>query len=156
MKKTFASSLFLLSLLIGISSSANAYEVGLVDEVRILSEFKESADAQTKIAGLRDKMQTLLTSLNDELEKVNADKKATDAVKAQKQKEAEKKLIDEKTKAEEVANSLRVQIENKVKAAINKVAAGQKLDLVLSSDSSFFGGKDITPQVLQELNKGGK
>ncbi|MDX1920806.1 MAG: OmpH family outer membrane protein [Candidatus Caenarcaniphilales bacterium] len=156
MKKLF-SRFFILLVISGtltnvVSSASRAYEVGLIDEVRVLTEYKESKDAQEKINTLRTKMQNLLVELNDELDKASKDKKVTEAQKAQKQKDAEKRLIDEKTKAEDVANALREQIESKVKQAINEEATAQKLDLILSSEASFYGGKDITDSVVKRLN----
>lgn len=135
-----------------LANASQAYDVGLVDEVRILNEYKESKDAQEKIADLRTKIQNLLVELNNDLEKASKDKKVTDAQKAEKQKAAEKRLVDEKTKAEDVANELREELEAKVKQAINEEAAIQKLDLILASDASFFGGKDITDSVIKRLN----
>jgi len=144
----FVSLLLLASPLISAAS-----EIGLVDEGRLLSEFKESKEAQAKIADLRTKIQNLLVDLNNELEKAGNDKTLSDAQKQQKQKEAEKKLIEEKEKAEQIANSLREKIEGKIQTAINEEAKAQSLDIVLTKEASLYGGKDITDAVLKRLSK---
>jgi len=132
---------------------SQAAETGLVDEARLLSEYKESKDAQGKITELRTKIQNLLVDLNNELEKASTDKTLSEAQKTQKQKEAEKKLIDEKNKAEVVANDLREKVEAAVQQAINEEAKAQGLSLILTKDAALYGGKDITDALLKRLNK---
>lgn len=133
-------------------ASAQALEVGLVDDNRLLTEYNASKDAQTQIADLRTKMQNLLTELNTTLEKSNADKALSEAQKTQKQKDAEKKFVAERDKAEKVAASLRDKVEADIQKAINDEAKAQSLGLVVSKDVTFFGGKDITDGVLKRLN----
>ncbi len=128
-------------------------EIGIVDEERVLSEYSASKDAQAKIADLRTKIQNLLTDLNSELEKANSNKALTEAQKAQKQKDAEKKLIEEKEKAEEIAGTLREQVEGSVQKAINDESRSQGLTAVFTKEVTLYGGKDITDAVLKRLAK---
>ena len=128
-------------------------EIGIVDEERVLSEYSASKDAQAKIADLRTKIQNLLTDLNSELEKANSNKALTEAQKAQKQKDAEKKLIEEKEKAEEIAGTLREQVEGSVQKAINDESRYQGLTAVFTKEVTLYGGKDITDAVLKRLAK---
>lgn len=149
--KVFSLALAFLAFSGSIATQAGA-EIGLIDESKIFTEWNASKEAQTKISELRTKMQDLLTQLGQELEKASADKSVTEAQKLQKQKDAEKKFAEEKNKAEEIANSLREKMEEQMDAAIDAEAKSQKLDLVLSKEVTFFGGKDITDSVLKRLN----
>ena len=102
---------------------------------------------------MRTKIQNLLTDLNSELEKANSNKALTEAQKAQKQKDAEKKLIEEKEKAEEIAGTLREQVEGSVQKAINDESRSQGLTAVFTKEVTLYGGKDITDAVLKRLAK---
>jgi Skp family chaperone for outer membrane proteins len=146
--------LLLLSLLAvpTLKNIAAPVEVGLIDESRLLTEYTASKNAQDKIADLRTKMQDLLTELNAGLEKVSTDKTLTEVQKTQKQKDAEKKFVTEREKAEAVAASLRDKVEADVQKAITEEAKAQSLALVVSKEVTFYGGKDITDPVLKRLN----
>ncbi len=127
-------------------------KVGLIDETRILTEYEDSKKAQEQIAKLRENIQNLLTELSAELEKTNNNKTLSQAQKDAKQKEAEKKLLTEKEKSEEIANTIREKIEGKIQKAIDEEGKAQGLTLILSKEITFFGGKDITNAVLTRLD----
>lgn len=135
------------------NSSQAATEIGIVDEERVLNEYSASKDAQAKIADLRAKIQNLLVDLNSELEKANSNKSLTEVQKTQKQKEAEKKLTAEKDKAEEIAGTLREQVETNIQKAINEESRAQGLTAVFTKEVTLYGGKDITEAILKRLSK---
>lgn len=142
-------SLFLFSNIV----NAEEIKIGLIDEARILTEYTDSKKAQEQIGKLRENIQTLLTELSTELEKTNNNKALSQSQKEAKQKEAEAKLLAEKEKAEEIANTLREKVETKIQKAIDEEAKAQKLNLILSKEITFFGGQDITNAVLNRLDK---
>jgi outer membrane protein len=150
--KSLLTAVFALTL-IGPLTSHAASDIGVVDEVKIFSEYEESKQAQQKITELRNQIQTLLVDLNSELEKVNKNKALTEAQKQQKQQEAEKKLVAEKEKAEDIANGLKEKLEAVVIKAISDEAKVQGLSIVLTKDTALYGGKDITNEVIKRLNK---
>ncbi|MDJ0625280.1 MAG: OmpH family outer membrane protein [Candidatus Caenarcaniphilales bacterium] len=129
-----------------------AYEIGIIDKYRLLTEYKESKEAQERIVELRTKIQELLLTLNKEIEEASKNKKLSESELAAKQKEAEKKLLDEKAKAESIANSLRQDVEGKIREIIDEEAKSQKLDLIITAETAYYGGKDITDSILKKLN----
>lgn len=150
MKKLFT---FIFSVVLVLAPlNAQAYEVGIIDEYKLLTEYKQSKDAQERIAALRAKIQDLLVALNKEIEEASKNKKLTKTQLEAKQKEAEKQLLDEKAKAESVANSLRQDVETKVRVAINEVAKAKNIDLIITAETAYYGGNDITDDVLRKLN----
>lgn len=126
-------------------------EIGVIDNAKILENFKESQDAQKKIIDAREKLQKSFTDLSAELEKTLQDKALSEAQKLQKRKDAQEKLELEKKKVDTMIATLRNDIETKVVKAISDEASAQGLSMVVSKNVIFFGGKDITEQVLKRL-----
>jgi outer membrane protein len=95
-------------------------------------------------------------------------KKAQDAIAAEEQNlqkefdeksaglsEAEKKQLfaQYQQRLQLKARDVLMKAEEKAMAAVKEVATAQGLTVVLDKDSVFYGGKDITQEVIQKLSK---
>jgi Skp family chaperone for outer membrane proteins len=131
--------------------SKAAGEIGIIDNAKILEKYQASVDAQQKITDAREGLQKTFTSLATELDKVKQDKALTEAQKADKAKVAQAKLEVDKKKVDAMILNLRNDLESKILKAISDEAASQSLSVVMSKNMTFYGGKDITDQVLKRL-----
>ncbi|MDX1918314.1 MAG: OmpH family outer membrane protein [Candidatus Caenarcaniphilales bacterium] len=149
-----------LSLLIGLIAFLNlagasfaAGEIGLVDNLRIMEEYPRAQQAQKQVLDLKKDLDELFNSLRTKLQDELQDSKISEADKLKKQKEAQDKFVAEKKKFDDKVESLRAEIDSKIETAINDEAKAQNLGLVLTKSAAYYGGKDITDQVLTRLKK---
>ncbi|MDJ0625397.1 MAG: OmpH family outer membrane protein [Candidatus Caenarcaniphilales bacterium] len=133
------------------SPSTAAGEVGVIDNGKVLEQFSESQAAQKKIVAEREKLQKKFAELSESLETSLKDKSLSEAQKLQKRKEAKETLESEKKKLDLMIQSLRTDVEGKIIKAIEAEAKTQGLSMVVSKGIVFYGGKDITQQVVNRL-----
>ncbi len=136
--------------------SKAAGEIGIIDNAKILDKYPASVEAQQKITDAREGLQKTFTSLATDLDKVKQDKSLTEAQKADKTKVAQAKLEADKKKVDAMILNLRNDLETKILKAITDEAASQSLSVVMSKSMTFYGGKDITDQVLKRLGTSDK
>ncbi len=149
MKKLLALLVFALS----VSSVNAAGEIGVVDNGRLIDEYQGSKDAQNRINQVKENFQKTLTDLEVNLNKALQDKNLSEAQKLQKRKEAQDKVESEKRRIDQMVTTARSDIESKLQKAILEEAKSQGLSMVVAKNVTFYGGKDITNQVLTRLNK---
>ncbi|OGH98032.1 MAG: hypothetical protein A2039_00405 [Candidatus Melainabacteria bacterium GWA2_34_9] len=148
MKKIIISLAVMGTMLCSNLEASAAQTIGFVDMSKILSSYSKAQSITTSVNNQQNEIQKMLT---DARSQVNNAK--TDTEKA----ELEKKLTEEiqqknnvfKAEYEKNVQSLQDNIVNSVK----KVAENKKIDCIFRKDNVIIGGKDITEDVLAELNK---
>ncbi|HBN10126.1 MAG TPA: hypothetical protein DD435_16300 [Cyanobacteria bacterium UBA8530] len=133
-----------------LAPSALAYTVGTVDTARVFRDARSISQAQAEVRKEEEKYQNELAERQKKLE---------ESRKTMKEEELEKlrsKYTTELGQMRERAQKLNAQLSQKVKGmvevAIRQIAAQKKLDLVIDKQAVFFGGQDITPEVIKKLN----
>lgn len=149
--KLVALSLMVTTALFAGSSVKAAGEIGVIDNGKIIEQYSASQDAQKKIIAERERIQSKFNDLNKSLEEALNDKSLSEAQKLQKRKEAKDTLEADKKKFDSLAQTLRTDVENKILAAINTEAKAQGLTMVVAKGVVFYGGKDITSEVIKRL-----
>jgi outer membrane protein len=135
-----------------IPSSKAAGEIGVIDNAKVLDQYTASQEAQKTIVQGRVKLQQVFADLNKQLEDTIKNKDLTETQKLTKRKEAQDKLETEKKKLDTSIQALRNNLETKIETAINDEAKAQGLSMVVSKSVTYYGGKDVTDQVLKRLN----
>ena len=126
--------------------------ITLVNSKGDQNKIKEYQDTNTK---RYDELQTLnqTKELTDEQKKRMSELTAL-TKKSGENFEARQKALAEQIETADAANSEKIL--NEVKAACEKVAKNKKLTLVIEKSSVFFGGTDITNDVINALPKSDK
>ena len=128
-----------------------AAEIGVVDNGRLLEESSVAKQAQKDVLRSRDALQQTFAKLNEELERSLRDNTLSQADKLQKRKAVQQKLESAKKDLDRLVATQRQAVQNQIEAAIKAEAQAQGLGMVVSKNVTFYGGKDITSQVLQRL-----
>ncbi|HEY9765726.1 MAG TPA: OmpH family outer membrane protein [Chroococcales cyanobacterium] len=133
-----------------LAPSALAYTVGTVDTARVFRDARSISQAQAEVRKEEEKYQNELAERQKKLE---------ESRKTMKEEELEKlrsKYTTELGQMRDRAQKLNAQLSQKVKGmvevAIRQISAQKKLDLVIDKQAVFFGGLDITPEVIKKLN----
>ncbi|MDX1919610.1 MAG: OmpH family outer membrane protein [Candidatus Caenarcaniphilales bacterium] len=149
--KSLVLSLALVSIFFAGTSAKAAGDIGVIDKAKILDQYTASQDAQKKILAERERIQSKFNDLNKSLEDALKDKALSEAQKLQKRKEAKDSLEADKKKFDSLVQTLGSEVENKILSAIAAEAKAQNLILVVSKTDVFYGGKDITAEVVKRL-----
>lgn len=131
--------------------SLNAGELGIVDNGKILEQYAGAREAQKQVTEARDNLQKTFANLTADLEKSLQDKNLSEAQKLQRRKEAQDKFEAEKKKLDLLVENTRQQVESKIEKAIQEEAKAQGLSMVMAKNITFYGGRDITDNVLARL-----
>lgn len=155
-----------------MAPSALAYTVGYVDTQQLFKETKSIKRAQEEIRQQEDRYRKQIQHEESKFQRElnERQKKVEDARKAGKEAEAQK-LTEQYTKelggmrerlqrltadltkkAQDLNASRSVKVKAMVESAIKKIAASKKIDLVIDKQAVFYGGVDLTKDVVRQLN----
>lgn len=154
MKKILLSSFISLSFLAGPVLAQT--KIGVVDTQTIISTSKLYAELRKSEQELARMQEAFQKEYMDKMNKLQQAKNKEEFEKLQKQFQNE--LIK---KRDSVMNSLQVKQKNldkmkndlrkKVEVAINNIAKAKKLEYVVDKQAMFYGGLDITKDVLAKI-----
>ncbi len=128
-----------------------AGELGVVDNGKILEQYSGAREAQKKVTEANKELQKTFANLTADLETSLQDKNLSQAQKLQKRKEVQDRFEAEKKKLDLMVESTRQEIESKIEKAIQEEAKAEGLSMVLAKNIAFYGGRDITNNVLARL-----
>ncbi len=143
---------FLVSMM--LTGTALAAQIGVVDMQEISQKYSKAQDLSTQVKSKEEELQKLRSSLAEELKTKEKAKMSP----------VEKKNLEDKlngqfaSKFKEYREWTLTQEESiraDVDKAIQTVADNDKIDLVLPKENVLKGGKDITTEVLDQLNQSG-
>ena len=148
MKKTILSALLALSLMIGITESANAEQKIAV--INIAAVMEQSAQIQA----LNKEQQAKINNLEKWLETVKKD------IDKQQTKEGKEKLFNKyqaeylKKKTDIISGGqIKMQsISDNIMSTIQKQAESKGYNMIISKNIVLYGGEDITEDVINALN----
>jgi len=147
--KKFIISLAVIGTMLCVNLGACAAQtIGFVDMSKILSNCSKAQDITDRVKNQQIEIQKMITDARNQVKDAQTDKERV---------ELEKKLSEEiqqknnvfKADYEKDAQALQESIVTTVK----KVAQNKKIDFIFKKDNIIMGGKDITDEVIAELNK---
>lgn len=122
--------------------------IGYVDMSKILGSYSKAQDITKSVNDQQSEIQKMLTDARSQVNNAKTDQEKGDL---------EKKLTEEIQQKNNVFKAdyeKKVQeLQNNIFATVKKVAANKKIDCIFRKDNVIIGGKDITDEVLAELNK---
>lgn len=134
-----------------LAQTAAWAEIGVVDPEKIGTDYRKAKELATQVKSKEDELNTLRNNLAKELkekgdkmtpvEKKNLEDKLS--------KQFEGKFIEYRNWFASQDQSLRTAVDS----AVNEVSKSQKLDMVLTKQVVLTGGRDVTQDVLNILNK---
>ena len=170
--------------LLALPSAVMAMNFGYIDTAKLQANYNEMKKVRTMLEGEKAKLQTTLDTKKKEvgeLDKKMAElaQKLTAARDAKKDKEAAslesqmrsqreslvnadgelRKFFEDSQKRlleleEEKMGSLYKALDDKLDVVVKKVATSKSLEAVFEKRMCFFGGVDITDEVVAQLNAG--
>jgi len=148
MKKIIISLVVIGTILCSNLEATAAQTIGFVDMTKILSSYTKAQAITTSVKSQQDEIQKMLTEARNQVQSAQTDSE---------KKELEKKLTEE---IQQKNNVFKAEYEKNVQAiqdnivnTVKKVAENKKIDCIFRKDNMIIGGKDITDDVLAELNK---
>ncbi|MFP4481898.1 MAG: OmpH family outer membrane protein [Thermovirgaceae bacterium] len=132
----FAMSVFLIAVLAGIAAAQE--KVGVIDPQKVLFQHPKFQGVQEKIKSVVEKKQQEAKSAIDQSDDNQ-----------QKQQIFEKKRQEAATEEQKLMEPLFKDVD----VAIRTIAKAKSFTIVLDKGQVFFGGTDITEDVIQELKK---
>jgi len=152
-------------------ASAADLKIGYIDSARIFQEYNDAKEAQARfdrqVQGWRDEAAEKEKQVNALRAEVRDQSPILSALKRQEKEEALQRAISEyerfvqdiwgpQGRAAQENERATSDVVVQIRAAVEKVAGGRGLELVLDSAGGFiiYADKslDLTPQVIQELN----
>lgn len=138
--------------------------IGYVDTQVVLENYKKTAEIQKTLETKKQELQEMLNKEKDKITKreeeleimgKEATKEAADKVKAMKKEFQEKftLLQQELDKSQYIAYQ---NIKTDISTAISNVAETRKIDTVVDKAVVYFGGEDITKDVIEFLSEAEK
>lgn len=150
MKRHLTTIFSTLLVLIAFGGAAFAQQIGIVDIQTVSQKYSKAQALQSEIKSKDNELNNLREDLLSQL-------KAGEKLSPVEKKNLEDKLNSQfATKFKEYrewAMQQEQQIRSEVDKAISQVVQTQKLELVLPKQTVLSGGKDITEDVIQILNK---
>lgn len=134
-----------------MAPQALAYSVGFVDTALIRREAKSFKSAYSDLQREQAQFQKEFSQRQAKLEEARKTKKPGEVEKMQAQ--YTKELEGMRQHAARLEASLTEKTTAKALVSIRKIAAQKKLDVVLDKNAVYYGGLDITKDVLRSLNK---
>ncbi len=131
-----------------LNSAAYASNIGVVDLSKVIESYSK---AQEVSADLKIKETELQKFIEDAQKKIEKAKTPVEK-KNLEDRLGEQFNIKRNVFAKEQADKWQ-QIEDKVLKKITEVSKKQKMDIVLNQQSVIIGGKDITDEIIKQLNK---
>ncbi len=143
----FISALSVVLVLFAMGAPAFAEQkIGVVDLKKILNNYDEAKAAQADLQANQEKLQKILASAKQEINKAKSDKAKEEI----KEKYAEKI----KSQSEGFKSSFSTKwekVESNVLSTIKQVADQEGYTLILEKEGIIAGGDDITEKVLKDL-----
>ena len=148
-------------LVAGVIMSLNvlAGTVGYVDPQDLLDKYPETKKTQDYLEKKKKVLQTVLdaekTKTNDKSEELK--KKGDKATKAEKDElektktEFQKKFETMQANLEQLQYTMYDKLYSDINVAIQEIAKEKKLDIVVNKTAIYYGGEDITEDVLKFL-----
>lgn len=164
--RNFALALLIFTSLAIAPAVAAAGEIGVVNMQKVLAKYNKVKKINDQLQSEKDKLQSKLDTKQESLkklkEKLDEDfKTLADKEKQARGKELEKNLEELQDYHDNLMTQLREkqadkykELEDDIVVAVKKVAGAQGLDMVIEKGVVFTGGKDITEDVVAELNGG--
>ncbi len=126
--------------------------LGYVDVQKVFAQFKQAQSSQAAFQARAQKYEAELAEKNKELEQAKkAGKSRADLDKMTRSFEAE--LKPEKAAIEAMDRRLSGSLKERIQSAIARVAAAHHVPVVVDKQVVLYGGVDLTPEVLRDLNK---
>jgi Skp family chaperone for outer membrane proteins len=132
-----------------MAPQALAYSVGYIDSARLFRESATIKQAQAEIQSEQDKIQKAFEDRQKKLEEARKTQKEEEVQKLQAQYSQE--LSEMRDHAQQVDASLSKKIKDKVEGTIQVVAKKRKIDVVIDKQAVYYGGIDLTNDVLGGL-----
>ncbi len=148
--KLFTVIFSVIALSIGFNAKSRAAEVkiALVDMVQIVKNYDQAKKAQIDLQINQKKLNEMIVEAREEVRKIKEEK----AKEAKEKVLSEKILTKSKTYREQFSKEWQ-KVQTDILLTIKKVADNGKYDLVMDKQNVIAGGKDITREVLAELEK---
>lgn len=134
-----------------MAPQALAFTVGYVDTATVRREAKSFKSAYSELQREQQKFQQEFNSRQKKLEAARKTQKPAEVERLQAQ--YSKELDSMRQRATRLEASLSAKTTKMALVAIRGVAARKKLDLVLDKGTVYYGGVDITKDVIRSLNK---
>ena len=147
--KKFIISLSVIGTMFCANLGASASQtIGFVDMTKILGNYTKAQEITNEIKDQQNEIQKMITDARAQVSEAKTDTERA---------ELEKKLSEE---IQQKNNVFKADYEKNVQAlqdniitTVKKVADHKKIDFIFKKDNIIMGGKDITDEVLSELNK---
>lgn len=130
-------------------NNAFAESIAVVDNVKLLNQYQGAKDARQRIISIQDELKSKILQIQQGL--IEDSKNADDAGKQQLRQTAQTKAQAEKTRYDSILRNISQEVDGEIQTAINSVASRNGYDVVVAKTSVYYGGTDITEQVLQQL-----
>lgn len=164
-------------------SNSFGFQFGYIDAAKVFAKYSETQKTRQILESEKEKLQKQLDKKKEEVAQLNAKyvetaKKLQQLRDAKKENEAKKLEAQLKAEREALANanselqkffeesqkklyaledekmgSLLNLLGEKVEKIIEKIAKAKKLDAIFEKKVCFYGGIDITDEIIEELNK---
>lgn len=153
--------LTLLAMIVVMSTSALALEIGVVNSQELFYKYSKTKVIDENLKKEGAALDNTLKQKEVELKKLQIELKS----KGNKATEKDKKIFndkikifdkfakDSKMKISKERDTKVAEVENIMNKAILKIAKNKKLDYILESGAVKFGGKNVTKEVLFEMEK---
>nr|WP_307774894.1 OmpH family outer membrane protein [uncultured Cetobacterium sp.] len=156
--------LSMLAILATLSTSAFALKVGYVNTQELFGRYSQTKVVRENLNTQKKKMETDLQKQEVELQKLQVElqskgsKVTPDEKKAFENKVAafQKKVRESQMKLSGEENKKMQEIDRLINISIQNVARSGKYDYVLEQGAIKFGGENITPKVLEVMEKSKK
>ena len=147
--KKFIISLSVIGTMFCANLGASASQtIGFVDMTKILGNYTKAQEITNEIKDQQNEIQKMITDARAQVSEAKTDTERA---------ELEKKLseeIQQKNNVFKADYEKNVQaLQNNIITTVKKVADHKKIDFIFKKDNIIMGGKDITDEVLSELNK---
>lgn len=133
-----------------VAPAAFAQTIGYVDTARVLVSYK---GAQSASAQVQKELAALQKEFAERQKKI-ADAQKSGKSQAELQKlieQYEKELIPLKERAAKLDQRLSADVRTKIISQIQAIAKKRKVDLVLDKGAVYYGGVDLTDDVIKSL-----
>lgn len=156
--------LSIIAILATLSTSAFALKVGYVNSQELFAKYSQTQVIRDNLTKEKQSLETTLQKQEIELQKLQVELQG----KGQSVTEAEKKAFEDKvakfqkevrdsqTKLSNEEAKKMQEIDRLINISIQNVARTDKYDYVLEQGAIKFGGENITPKVLQVMEKSKK
>lgn len=140
-----------LSLGPALSATAPEPNVGFIDMQRISGEVKAVRNAEQELKTAQDNLRAEFENRRKQL--AEAVKKNMSAAEQEKLREQlDNEMGPLRDKYQQLSGELSGKLTKQIDDAVKKVADTRKMTLVLDKQVIRFGGKDITEEVIKQLN----